>query len=159
MDALKTAKGKYVIIMDADLSHHPKFLPAMIEKQRLTQADVVSGTRYSGGGGVYGWDFIRILVSRTANYLAHVLLSPHCSDLTGSYRLYRRDVLESIMRQMISKGYVFQMEVITRVSRQSDLKIEEVPITFVDRIYGVSKLGAMEIVEYIKGLLLLFWEL
>eukprot|EP01053_Blabericola_migrator_P002653 Blabericola_migrator_1__2652@NODE_1752_length_3856_cov_389_225653_g1129_i0_p3_GENE_NODE_1752_length_3856_cov_389_225653_g1129_i0NODE_1752_length_3856_cov_389_225653_g1129_i0_p3_ORF_typecomplete_len240_score37_24Glycos_transf_2/PF00535_26/3_8e33Glyco_tranf_2_3/PF13641_6/2_6e20Glyco_transf_21/PF13506_6/2_7e03Glyco_transf_21/PF13506_6/0_0021Glyco_tranf_2_2/PF10111_9/0_006Glyco_tranf_2_4/PF13704_6/0_044CAP59_mtransfer/PF11735_8/0_27_NODE_1752_length_3856_cov_389_225653_g1129_i010311750 len=158
MDALALVKGKFVILMDADLSHHPKFIPHMIETQKVYQADIVSGTRYSLGGGVHGWDFKRILISRTANFLAHLLLDPKCSDLTGSFRLYRREALSIIMKQMISRGYVFQMEVITRASRLN-LKIVEVPISFVDRIYGESKLGPMEIVEYGKGLLKLFWEL
>eukprot|EP01057_Protomagalhaensia_wolfi_P000917 Protomagalhaensia_wolfi_Nauph_80__916@NODE_1528_length_1485_cov_499_866528_g1134_i2_p2_GENE_NODE_1528_length_1485_cov_499_866528_g1134_i2NODE_1528_length_1485_cov_499_866528_g1134_i2_p2_ORF_typecomplete_len145_score27_62Glycos_transf_2/PF00535_26/2_6e06Glyco_tranf_2_3/PF13641_6/0_038Glyco_transf_21/PF13506_6/0_063_NODE_1528_length_1485_cov_499_866528_g1134_i26521086 len=144
--------------MDADLSHHPKFIPFMIEAQKKHQADVVSGTRYNLGGGVHGWDFKRIFISRTANFLAHLLLEPKCSDLTGSFRLYRYEVLEEIMKRVISRGYVFQMEVITRASRMG-LNIKEVPISFVDRIYGESKLGPMEIVEYAKGLLLLFWEL
>eukprot|EP01054_Gregarina_sp_Poly1_P002677 Gregarina_sp_Poly_1__2676@NODE_1733_length_3444_cov_209_769026_g1134_i0_p2_GENE_NODE_1733_length_3444_cov_209_769026_g1134_i0NODE_1733_length_3444_cov_209_769026_g1134_i0_p2_ORF_typecomplete_len243_score27_04Glycos_transf_2/PF00535_26/8e33Glyco_tranf_2_3/PF13641_6/8_7e25Glyco_transf_21/PF13506_6/1_1e06Glyco_tranf_2_2/PF10111_9/0_0005_NODE_1733_length_3444_cov_209_769026_g1134_i08271555 len=158
MDGLKTAKGRYVILMDADLSHHPKFIPAMIQKQKETQADVVSGTRYALGGGVHGWDFTRILISRTANYLAHILLAPRFSDLTGSFRLYRREVLSQTMKQMLCKGYVFQMEVATRISR-AGFKIAEIPISFVDRLYGESKLGPMEIVEYVKGLLVLFWEL
>eukprot|EP01056_Protomagalhaensia_sp_Gyna25_P000607 Protomagalhaensia_sp_Gyna_25__606@NODE_1286_length_1980_cov_703_193199_g349_i2_p1_GENE_NODE_1286_length_1980_cov_703_193199_g349_i2NODE_1286_length_1980_cov_703_193199_g349_i2_p1_ORF_typecomplete_len242_score46_95Glycos_transf_2/PF00535_26/4_8e33Glyco_tranf_2_3/PF13641_6/1_4e23Glyco_transf_21/PF13506_6/1_9e05Glyco_tranf_2_2/PF10111_9/0_0028NTP_transferase/PF00483_23/0_02_NODE_1286_length_1980_cov_703_193199_g349_i27651490 len=158
MDALKAVKGKFVILMDADLSHHPKFIPVMIDAQKKHQADVVSGTRYSLGGGVHGWDIKRIFISRTANFLAHLLLEPKCSDLTGSFRLYRYEVLEAIMKQMISRGYVFQMEVITRASRMG-LNIKEVPISFVDRIYGESKLGPMEIAEYVKGLLLLFWEL
>lgn len=81
---------------------------------------------------------------------------PDVTDLTGSYRLYKKEVLEKIMTVMESKGYVFQMEVIVR-ARQLGFTISEVPITFVDRIYGESKLGSGEIVQYLKGLFHLFF--
>lgn len=105
---------------------------------------------------VYGWDLRRKLTSRVANYLATVLLNPSVSDLTGSFRLYKRDVIEDIMSSIQGLGYVFQMEILVR-ARQRSYSIAEVPITFVDRIYGESKLGAGEIVAYLKGLLNLFF--
>jgi dolichol-phosphate mannosyltransferase len=148
--------------MDADLSHHvrsrqPKYFIDMIEKQRKTDADIVSGTRYKGQGGVYGWDLRRKLTSRVANFLATFLMSPNCSDLTGSFRLYKRGVLEELMTKVKNRGYVFQMEVIVR-ARELHHHIEEVPITFVDRIYGESKLGTGEIVGYLRGLYNLLWD-
>ncbi|XP_071477761.1 dolichol-phosphate mannosyltransferase subunit 1-like [Diadema antillarum] len=152
---IKHATGNFIIIMDADLSHHPKFIPEFIRVQKEQQCDVVSGTRYVGSGGVYGWDFKRKLISRGANFLAQVLLRPGASDLTGSFRLYKKDVLERLIDACVSKGYVFQMEMIVR-ARQLGYKIGEVPITFVDRFYGESKLGGSEIVSYAKGLLYLF---
>ena len=94
-------------------------------------------------------------MSRVANYIAATLLQPDVSDLTGSFRLYKKDVLEKIIEKVRSKGYVFQMEVIIR-AREMNYKISEVPITFVDRLYGESKLGAMEIVQYLQGLASLF---
>ncbi|XP_010266935.1 PREDICTED: dolichol-phosphate mannosyltransferase subunit 1 [Nelumbo nucifera] len=148
---LKHASGEFVVIMDADLSHHPKYLPSFIRKQKETGASIVTGTRYVGGGGVHGWTLMRKLTSRGANVLAQTLLWPGVSDLTGSFRLYRRSVLEDVINSCVSKGYVFQMEMIVRASRKG-YHIEEVPITFVDRVYGSSKLGGSEIVEYLKGL-------
>ncbi|KAK3605703.1 hypothetical protein CHS0354_013500 [Potamilus streckersoni] len=152
---IKHAKGNFVIIMDADLSHHPKFIPEFIKKQKEGNYDVVSGTRYIGNGGVYGWDFKRKLISRTANYITQILLQPGASDLTGSFRLYRKDVLEKLVKACVSKGYVFQMEMIVR-ARQFGFSIGEVPISFVDRVYGESKLGGSEIFMFLKGLLYLF---
>ena len=76
---LRHATGDFVVIMDADLSHHPKFLPAFIAKQRATGCDVVTGTRYIPGGGVAGWDFKRKLISRGANFVAAFLLQPGVS--------------------------------------------------------------------------------
>ncbi|XP_024231320.1 dolichol-phosphate mannosyltransferase subunit 1 isoform X1 [Oncorhynchus tshawytscha] len=168
---IKHARGNYVFIMDADLSHHvsgspvsldntvsekqPKFIPEFIKKQREGGYDLVSGTRYRGDGGVYGWDLRRKLISRGANYVTQVLLRPGASDLTGSFRLYKKEVLVSLVERCVSKGYVFQMEMIVR-ARQLNYTIGEVPISFVDRVYGESKLGGNEIVSFLKGLLTLF---
>ncbi|XP_071671597.1 dolichol-phosphate mannosyltransferase subunit 1 isoform X2 [Patagioenas fasciata] len=120
---MKHATGNFIVIMDADLSHHPKFIPEFI--------------------------------SRGANFLTQVLLRPGASDLTGSFRLYRKEVLQKLMEKCVSKGYVFQMEMIVR-ARQLGYTIGEVPISFVDRVYGESKLGGNEIVSFLKGLLTLF---
>lgn len=115
----------------------------------------MSGTRYIKGGGVYGWDFRRKLISRGANYITEVFLRPGASDSTGSFRLYRKKVLEKLVESCLSKGYVFQMEMMIRAKKQG-FKVGEVPITFVDRVYGESKLGANEIIGFAKGLLFLF---
>lgn len=181
---MQSARGDYVVIMDADLSHHvrgmnftifrdhyspnyimhsvppthrsqPKFIPQFIRLQQSENLDIVSGTRYDGDGGVSGWDFRRKLVSRGANYLSQVLLRPNCSDLTGSFRLYRKDVLQQLIANVVSKGYVFQMEMLIR-ARQLGYSIGEVPISFVDRVYGQSKLGGTEIYQFAKNLLYLF---
>lgn len=148
---LKHVSGNFVVIMDADLSHHPKYLPSFIKKQIETGASLVTGTRYVKGGGVHGWTLMRKLTSRGANVLAQTLLWPGVSDLTGSFRLYKKSVLEDLISCCVSKGYVFQMEIIVRATRKG-YHIEEVPITFVDRVYGSSKLGGSEIVQYLKGL-------
>mmetsp|Transcript_23351 Transcript_23351/g.49345 ORF Transcript_23351/g.49345 Transcript_23351/m.49345 type:complete len:245 (+) Transcript_23351:195-929(+) len=158
---LKASTGDRIILMDADLSHHPKFIPQMIDvmdnTNNRTKVDIVSGTRYRRGGGVAGWDTFRKLTSCGANFLATFLLSTGgASDLTGSFRLYERRAIERILPQVQSKGYAFQMEILVRAQKEG-LRIGEVPITFVDRIYGESKLGANEIVLYLKGLLQLFF--
>ena len=77
------------------------------------------------------------------------------SDLTGSFRLYKKAALQMLIATSVSKGYVFQMEMMFR-ARKAGLSVAEVPITFVDRVYGESKLGAGEIVAYAKGLAYLF---
>ena len=79
---------------------------------------------------MYGWDLRRKLTSRVANYLAAVLLAPRASDLTGSFRLYKREVLNKIMDVRESKGYVFQMEIVVR-AKQLDYTIGEVRFVFV----------------------------
>lgn len=160
---LKLARGEKIVIMDADLSHHPKFVPQFLIAQKETNANVVCGTRYALGGGVAGWDWKRKLISRGANFLASFLLlsaplgygTSICSDLTGSFRLYDRDLLEKVLPNVRCKGYAFQMEILILANKQG-AKFAEVPITFVDRIYGESKLGANEVFMYLKGVLNLF---
>ncbi|KAF8151917.1 glycosyltransferase family 2 protein [Mycena galopus ATCC 62051] len=162
---LNFVTGDFVIIMDADFSHHPKFIPQFISLQKTHNLDIVTGTRYRSKskpflreatpGGVHGWDLKRKLVSRGANFLADTMLSPGVSDLTGSFRLYRLPVLRHIIAETVSKGYVFQMEMMVR-ARALGYTVGEVPITFVDRIFGESKLGADEIVSYAKGVWSLF---
>lgn len=153
---LKVAKGERIILMDADLSHHPKYIPQMVQLMDSTKSEIVTGTRYVRGGGVCGWDFRRKLTSKGANFLADFLLNPGVSDLTGSFRLYERRVLETVLPKIQCKGYAFQMEIIVR-SKQAGYSVSEVPIIFVDRIYGESKLGTKEVVLYLKGLLQLFF--
>lgn len=149
---LQFVTGNFVVIMDADFSHHPKFLPLMIAKQKEADYDIVTGTRYAGDGGVYGWDLKRKLVSRGANLVADTVLRPGVSDLTGSFRLYKKAVLEKVISKTESKGYSFQMEMMVR-AKGMGFKVAEVPISFVDRVYGESKLGGEEIVEYLKGVM------
>ncbi|KAF9229835.1 glycosyltransferase family 2 protein [Gyrodon lividus] len=162
---LNFCTGDFVIIMDADFSHHPKFIPQFIRLQQACNLDIVTGTRYRSTstpslsetrpGGVHGWDLKRKLVSRGANFLAATVLNPGVSDLTGSFRLYRLSVLRHIITLTQSRGYVFQMEMMVR-ARALGYTVGEVPITFVDRIFGESKLGADEVVGYAKGVWSLF---
>ncbi|KAI5989739.1 glycosyltransferase family 2 protein [Pisolithus albus] len=162
---LNFCTGDFVIIMDADFSHHPKFIPQFIKLQKAYNLDIVTGTRYRSTatpalpdaqpGGVHGWDLKRKLVSRGANFLAATVLNPGVSDLTGSFRLYRLPVLRHIISLTVSRGYVFQMEMMVR-ARALGYTVGEVPITFVDRIFGESKLGADEVVGYAKGVWSLF---
>ncbi|KYQ88790.1 glycosyltransferase [Tieghemostelium lacteum] len=158
VDGMKMSTGNWIILMDADLSHHPKFIPQFISKQQKGNYDIITGTRYSSGGGVYGWDFYRRLTSRVANYIATVALNPGVSDLTGSFRLYRKEVLEKLISVNKAKGYVFQMEMMVR-AKQFNYTIGEVPITFVDRIFGESKISSDEIVNYLKGVYQLFFSI
>jgi dolichol-phosphate mannosyltransferase len=88
--------------MDADFSHHPKYLPAFIALQQAHGLDIVTGSRYRPGGGVHGWDFKRKLVSRGANMLTYILLDPGVSDVTGSFRYVFSFVLKAFTSHLIS---------------------------------------------------------
>jgi len=155
---LLAATGDWVLLMDADLSHHPKYIPQLVARQRQTGADVVGGSRYLPGGGVAGWDVGRKLTSRGANVLARTLLGLSASDLTGAFRLYRRSTLAALLSACHCTGYAFQMEMMARAAA-SGAAIEEVPIVFVDRLYGSSKLGPHEFAQFLAGLVRLMLEL
>eukprot|EP01013_Petalomonas_cantuscygni_P040709 TRINITY_DN72830_c0_g1_i1.p1 TRINITY_DN72830_c0_g1~~TRINITY_DN72830_c0_g1_i1.p1 ORF type:complete len:294 (-),score=55.60 TRINITY_DN72830_c0_g1_i1:286-1167(-) len=162
----------HVLILDADLSHHPKYIPTMIRRMRNESLDIVTGTRYgrpqprAGDDassdpywdpemGVYGWNTYRKATSRGANFIATFFLQPRVSDLTGSFRLFRREALRAILSTGAPNGYVFQMAIIAK-ARDLGMQVGEVPVSFVDRLYGESKLGAAEIINYLKAVWTLF---
>lgn len=158
IDGFDLTKGDFIFLMDADFSHHPKFLISYIKKQKEENSDIVTGSRYINGGGVYGWNLFRKLVSRGANFFASFFLNPNVSDLTGSFRLYKREIFIELISKVKNVGYAFQMEIIVRAIK-SNLKISEVPITFVDRIIGSSKLSTKEIFIYFQTVMKLYYEL
>lgn len=129
--------------MDADLSHDPAYLPAML--QLLRNHDVVIGSRYIPGGGTVNWGIHRRLLSWFANTFAATLLRIPAHDITSGYRLYRRQALEWIGHTEVkSTGYSFLGELLYRAYR-GGARIAEHPIVFHDRTMGVSKLHRREI--------------
>ncbi|MEY2549116.1 MAG: dolichol-phosphate mannosyltransferase [Verrucomicrobiota bacterium] len=129
--------------MDADLSHDPAYLPAMLHL--LRSHDVVIGSRYVDGGGTVNWGVHRKLLSWFANKFAATLLQIPAHDITSGYRLYRRGALEWIRTTEIkSTGYSFLGELLYRAHR-GGARIAEQPIIFHDRTNGVSKLHRREI--------------
>ena len=89
--------------MDSDMSHHPSAIPLMFDSKGLHDADIVKGNRYIRGGGVYGWTLFRKLASRGMGLVAEVVMGSAFTDLTGSYRLYRRDVLRKLVSRTVTK--------------------------------------------------------
>jgi len=125
----------------------------MIAEQKLHDADIVIGTRYRGkGSGISGWTLIRKFLSVATNNFTRTVLDMNSSDITGAYRLYKREVLDTLMPHVkTTYGYMFQIEIIFRAGN-ANLKMAEIPITFVDRFFGESKLGSSEIISYLEGL-------
>jgi dolichol-phosphate mannosyltransferase len=125
--------------MDADFSHDPGHLRQFLECSR--DFDVVLGSRYLRGVTVVNWPMKRLILSYLANAYARVVTGVKVSDLTGGYRCYRRKVLESIDLDAVrSSGYAFQIEMTYRAVRKG-FRIGEMPIIFVDRNIGVSKMS------------------
>ncbi|WUR05150.1 dolichol monophosphate mannose synthase [Vairimorpha necatrix] len=150
--ALEYCKYEYTIILDADLSHDPFYIQSMIRIQNITGCDLVSSSRYIKNGGVYNWSLYRKLVSRGANNLAKLVLNLRSSDLTGSFRLYKTEVLRILLGNCVSKGYSVQMEMMCQAEKRR-FKIEECPIIFYEREVGVSKLGSKEILNFLLSIL------
>lgn len=140
--------AEYVIQMDADFSHQPKYIPDLIAK--LEQGyDLVIGSRYARGGGVdKTWGPYRKLLSWFANAVyVRVLLGLPVSDATGGYRIWRRETLIGMgLDRIHSNGYVFQVEM-TYVAYRLGFRIAEIPIYFPDRTRGESKMGSRIIFE------------
>jgi dolichol-phosphate mannosyltransferase len=143
---------QYLCTMDADFSHNPASLPALLDKASQG-CDLVIGSRYVRGGRVVGSTRSRKLVSYSANWLAHIVLGVTIYDCTAGFRCYRRRALESInLDAIFSSGYSFLIEMAFHCQR-AGLRIGEVPITFVNRTEGVSKISRAEIYRAMYTLL------
>jgi len=140
-------RGYTVLVeMDADGSHAPEQLYRLLDAIDAG-ADVAIGSRYVDGGTVRNWPWRRLLLSRTANTYARVLLGVGINDITAGYRAYRREVLEKIdLAAVDSKGYCFQVDLTWR-SINDGFTVVEVPITFTERELGVSKMSGSNIRE------------
>lgn len=144
-----------LVTMDADFSHHPKYLPTMLELMQTH--DFVIGSRYMKGGGL-GYGFVRTFISKSANLLARLLLSIRLQECTTSYRGFSRSLLEKILQQRVqSEGYSFFFEMVYLVTRLTT-KTAEFPIYFADRVKGESKISQKEIYRGITTLFKLFGQ-
>jgi dolichol-phosphate mannosyltransferase len=139
-------RGYDVIVeMDADGSHQPEHLPSLVAA--LDHADLSIGSRWVRGGKVVNWPKSRELLSRGANVYTRVMLGLGVRDATAGFRAYRASTLAKIsLNQVESTGYCFQIDLTIRVAR-AGLKIIEVPITFVEREHGASKMSSSIMLE------------
>lgn len=136
-----------IITMDADFSHDPSYIPAML--MRCERADVVIGSRYVRDGGTKDCTLPRKMLSRTANAVAQTALGLTPRDCTAGFRCYRADVLRSLpLDSIVSNGYSFLVE-IAYLIQQRGWRFEELPIVFTNRTLGNSKISRMEIVKAI----------
>ena len=142
------AEGAALVLeMDCDFSHDPRDLPRLIAAVEAG-ADLALGSRYVEGGGTENWGLVRRLISRGASIYTRVLLMP-IHDATGGFKCFRRTVLESIDLESIdAAGYVFQIETTYRALRKG-FRVVEVPIRFVDRTAGESKMSRAIVLEAI----------
>lgn len=137
----------FVFQMDADFSHNPAYLPALFAS--LPEADLVIGSRYTAGGGTENWSRARQVISKVGNLVARVGLGVRTRDATGGFRVYRRSTLEQLhFEDLRLRGYGFQIEVVYQVEHRG-LRIKEIPITFVERAAGTSKMSKGIVLEAI----------
>lgn len=143
LQAFEWARGEgydLVFEMDTDLSHDPRYLPDFLDAFRAG-ADVVIGSRNVRGGGVEGWGLGRHFLSKGGSLYSRLILGLDVRDLTSGYKGFRREVLEAIDLQAVrSEGYSFQIELTYRAIRKG-FRVAEVPIIFVDRRAGQSKMS------------------
>jgi dolichol-phosphate mannosyltransferase len=134
-----------MVEMDADGSHQPEDLPRLLAA--LADADLVVGSRWVPGGKVENWPKSREALSRGANIYVRLMMGIGVRDATGGFRAYRADTLRKIdIGTVVSQGYCFQIDLTLR-TLDAGLKVTEVPITFVERVHGVSKMSNAIVVE------------
>ncbi len=149
-EVLQLSEYQYIVTMDADGSHRVEDLPALLTAargQELGSKVVVLGTRWMPGGSVVNWPRSRQLLSQSGTRYARLALRIPLKDLTGGFRVYSRNLLLSLkLDQMFATGYCFQIEM-AMASDLADAKKIEVPITFVERVNGVSKMSKAIVIE------------
>ena len=145
-----------VVQMDCDFSHDPRTVPALLAALETGEgADLVLGSRYVAGGGTVNWGLARKVISRGGSTYARAVLGVRYRDLTGGFKAWRRETLEAIpLGRVSAQGYCFQIEMTYRAHRLGK-RIREVPITFVDRRVGQSKMSKKIVLEAVVRC----WEL
>jgi dolichol-phosphate mannosyltransferase len=137
---------EFVLEMDCDFSHDPRDVPRLIATC-ADGTDLALGSRYVDGGGTRNWSLLRRAISRGGCVYAQALLGVGVRDLTGGFKCFRRAVLESIdLGAVTTNGYAFQIELTYRALRKG-FRVQEIPITFVDREVGGSKMSRAIVVE------------
>ncbi len=148
VDGFKFAlKEKYDLIfeMDADFSHEPKYIPDFLKE--IKKYDLVIGSRYLNGVSVVNWPISRLILSKFASFYARIITGLPLTDCTSGFKCYKRKVIEAINLDKIhSDGYAFQIEMHYKAWKEG-FKIKEIPIIFVDRHSGTSKMSRKVVLE------------
>lgn len=152
LTGFREARGEYLAVIDADLQHPPILLPEMLARAEEENADIVVASRYTRGGRVEGWSKTRLLISKGATLLAHILLPPtrQTTDPMSGYFLVKRDLVQSILPRLKPRGYKVLIEVLAHAP---NAKVVDIPYTFHQRLRGKSKLGLRTITDYILHLI------
>lgn len=148
---------KFIFEMDCDFSHDPRDLENLYKACKVSGADVAIGSRYVKGGNLKNWPWLRVALSKGASVYTRIITFMPVKDPTAGFVCYKREVLEAINLDEISfVGYAFQIEM-KFAAWKLGFRIKEVPITFVDRKYGISKMNKGIVKEGIFGVLRLKW--
>jgi dolichol-phosphate mannosyltransferase len=146
---------EFIFEMDCDFSHNPDDIPMFLEAAKNQDADLVLGSRYSGGVRVVNWPLKRLMLSRSAGIYVRLITGMPFTDPTGGYKCFRRETLQAIdLDRVHSNGYSFQIEMTHKLWRQG-YKIVEVPIIFTERAEGHSKMSG----HIIREALFMVWRL
>ncbi len=136
--ALRHTDAKFIFEMDADFSHDPKYIPAFLEA--IKDADLVIGSRYVRGISIVNWPLNRLIISKIGNWYARTVTGLPLTDVTAGYKCFRRELLEQLdLDSLHSNGYSFQIEMSYKVWKKG-VRVKEIPIVFIDRTVGESKI-------------------
>jgi dolichol-phosphate mannosyltransferase len=145
--------AEYIVEMDADFSHDPEMLPIFFDKMK--ECDVVIGSRYLNGVSVVNWPLRRLMLSYLASVYTRAITGLTISDCTGGFKCFRREVLEAIdLSSIKSDGYSFQIEMNYRCV-ESGFRVGEIPIIFIDRHAGSSKMSK----KIVREAVVIVWKL
>ena len=143
---------KYVVTMDADYSHNPKYIPLLVSEAK-NGTNLTLGSRYCEGGETRNWSILRLMTSRIANFIASILIGAKIHDYTSGFRCYSTSLIRNILNGLHSQTYEIQIETI-RQTHLRKLKIKEIPVAFTNRKKGKSKLTFNEIQQFLSYILL-----
>jgi dolichol-phosphate mannosyltransferase len=148
---------RYIFTMDADYSHDPKDLPQLLLMMKESKCGIVIGSRYVAGGKTQGWPFSRKVISKTANFIARSSLGFKLRDCTSGFRCYSTDFLKEAIGSLHSHTYEIQIETV-RQAALHNFEVKEIPILFVNRKQGKSKLSLIEIKSYLSYTMKAIWR-
>ncbi len=148
---------KYVFTMDADYSHNPQDIPQLLATMKECDCGIVIGSRYIKGGRIAGWPFSRKIISKTANFIARASLGLKLKDCTSGYRCYSTSFLKEAIGNLHSHTYEIQIETVRQAALRN-FNVKEIPILFVNRKRGKSKLSWAEIKSYLSYTIRAFWR-
>ncbi|MCK5582619.1 MAG: polyprenol monophosphomannose synthase, partial [Elusimicrobiales bacterium] len=145
-----------ILTMDADFSHDPSYIPAIIEQSK--NFDIIIGSRYVDGGKALNSPLSRKLLSRCANLFAKTMIGLKARDCTAGFRCYKTAIFKSInLDEVFSNGYSFLIEILYKLQNHG-FSVKEIPITFTDRELGMSKISKNEIIKAIETVIKLTWK-
>lgn len=152
-------RGYDVLVeMDADGSHQPEQLPRLLEALVADGADLVLGSRWVSGGAIVNWPWHRVLLSRGGSLYARLALGISVRDATGGFRAFRAGALARLLEvEVASQGYCFQIDMVRRAVA-AGMRVREVPITFVERERGQSKMSRGIVVEAVRRVTVWGWQ-
>jgi len=151
-------EAQLVLEMDCDFSHAPQDVPRLIDACETGGADLALGSRWVAGGGTENWGLLRRVISRGGSLYARLVLGVGVRDLTGGFKCFRREVLETIdLDAIAARGYGFQIEGTFRTLR-AGFRVVELPIVFVDRRVGESKMSGSIVLEAMRQVPVLRWK-
>lgn len=154
--AIDKLKANFVFNMDADLSHDPKLILSMLNACK--EYDIAIGSRYIKGGGFANWPWYRKLISRGANFFGSSLLGLKIKDISSGFRCYNVKVLKKVdFNKIQSKGYAF-LEELLYYCVKAGANVKEIPLMFVDRTKGQTKLNKKEMLNFFKTIINLRWK-
>jgi dolichol-phosphate mannosyltransferase len=143
---------EYIVTMDADYSHNPKDVPCVVSAAKEGKGLAI-GSRYCKGGRIINWSLFRLVTSRVANLIASILVKAKIHDYTSGLRCYSTDLVRAIVADLHSQTYEIQIETVRQACRRK-FDVREIPMTFVNRKKGKSKLTPNEIKEFISYVLI-----